>query len=798
MRYAITAGLLGLGLAATALVATSGAEAASGVAPGAPGATALWTAGDKDGFGTATTSASNVWHTLGGGELTEVYYPNLGTPAVRDLQFVVTDGKSWVDREREDTDHALSLVDPRSLSYRQVNTDPDGRYRITKTYTTDPSRVRAADAGALRVADQRAAAAVRAVRPEPVGQRRRRLRFDRRHRAGGLRRQGGERARRRPGVHEDLQRLSRARATAGATCAPTTRWTGTTPSAPDGNVVQTGRLELTGKPGSQDATLALGFGTSAPAALAAANASLASGFGAAERGLPVRLARLPRRPLTRPRSVAGHEELYDVSLMVLAASEDKTYRGAGIASPTMAWVWGLIPGYNGPYHLVWSRDLYEMATAQIAAGDRAAAGRALDYLWTRQQQPDGCLPQNSNLDGSPHWGGLQLDEVADPILLAWQLGRTDAATWSHVQRAAACILANGPGHPGALGERDRLLAREHRRRDRRPGLRRADRAGQRRERRRGPLPLDRRRLALAPRPLDRDHQRAAVAVARTSCGSACDGNANAGTTYTIADGGPTVDQRTVVDPSFLELVRLGVAARRRPRRRSRPCPSSTASSASTPRTGSSGTATTTTATARPPTAGRSAPTTGSGACGRSSRASAASTSSPPGSSSGDVAAARAAATKRLDAIANTANDGLMLPEQVWDHNPPAGTDGRHPGTGTGSATPLGWTHAQFIRLAWSIDAGRPVERPTLVSCRYGGPCSTSAPLRTRSRPPQPTRTGERSTTPSKQPSFTSSLPDQCSVMAGCCRRTGLRRSTMMRPGRSRPGNNGVGFSRIRA
>jgi len=45
-----------------------------------------------------------------------------------------------------------------------------------------------------------------------------------------------------------------------------------------------------------------------------------------------------------------------------------------------------------------------------------------------------------------------------------------------------------------------------------------------------------------------------------------------------------------------------------------------------------------------------------------------------------------------------------------------------PGKGTGSATPLGWTHAQFIRLAWSIDAGRPVERPELVSCRYGGSC----------------------------------------------------------------------------
>jgi glucoamylase len=93
-----------------------------------------------------------------------------------------------------------------------------------------------------------------------------------------------------------------------------------------------------------------------------------------------------------------------------------------------------------------------------------------------------------------------------------------------------------------------------------------------------------------------------------------------------------------------------------------------------------------------------------------------------GELTGATSAARAAAAQRLDAIAATANDGLMLPEQVWDDRPPSGAPGFAPGTGTGSATPLGWTHAQFVRLAWSIDAGRPVERPPLVSCRYGGPC----------------------------------------------------------------------------
>ena len=76
------------------------------------------------------------------------------------------------------------------------------------------------------------------------------------------------------------------------------------------------------------------------------------------------------------------------------------------------------------------------------------------------------------------------------------------------------------------------------------------------------------------------------------------------------------------------------------------------------------------------------------------------------------------ANPHLATIAATANDGLMLPEQVWDGRPPTGTAGNEFGEGTRSATPLAWTHAQFIRLAWSIDAGEPIERPSIVACRY--------------------------------------------------------------------------------
>src|SRR3954451_23320003 len=72
----------------------SAALAVGGTAPGAPGANAIWTPANKTGFGTSTTTTSKVWHTLQDGKLTEVYYPDLGTPSVRDLQFVVSDGKT--------------------------------------------------------------------------------------------------------------------------------------------------------------------------------------------------------------------------------------------------------------------------------------------------------------------------------------------------------------------------------------------------------------------------------------------------------------------------------------------------------------------------------------------------------------------------------------------------------------------------------------------------------------------------------------------------------------------------------
>jgi len=111
------------------------------LAPGAPGQMAHWTGGNKQGVGTSNSLSSHVWFTLGpDGVLNEVYYPTVDKANTRLLEFVVTDGKSWVERESEDTTHQIEVPDTEVLSLRQVNTSKAGRYRITKTYITDPER----------------------------------------------------------------------------------------------------------------------------------------------------------------------------------------------------------------------------------------------------------------------------------------------------------------------------------------------------------------------------------------------------------------------------------------------------------------------------------------------------------------------------------------------------------------------------------------------------------------------------------------------------------------------------------
>jgi glucoamylase len=145
--------------------------------------------------------------------------------------------------------------------------------------------------------------------------------------------------------------------------------------------------------------------------------------------------------------VSGDEgALASSSLAVLRCLEDKSHAGAFVAAPCSPWGESNHNG-NHVYHLVWPRDLCRIATALLDAGDTAAALRAFRHLQSRQR-PDGGWFQNWFVDGTPHWTSTELDQVALPILLAWRLGV--AGFLDHdpypvmVRPAAQFLIREGP------------------------------------------------------------------------------------------------------------------------------------------------------------------------------------------------------------------------------------------------------------------------------------------------------------------------------------------------------------------
>src|SRR5215208_1427636 len=754
--------VLGMAVVTTVVIAgaTSGSKpgdaAPKGGAPGAPGERAIWTEADKDGFRTSYTTASKVWHTLDDGELTEVYYPDIGTPSVRDLQFIVSDGETFAELETEATSHEVRLLDGgRSLTYQQVNTDESGDYKITKTYVTDPSRSTVLIDVTFESLTGRPYQLYALYDPS----------LDNSGDDDSATSKGAQLLASDGDVASALLSAPQFERTSSGYKGTSDGWVDLQDnyrmdwdyrSASNGNVVQTGKTALTGLPGSQHLTLSLGFGGGTSRALNEAQGSLTNGFQKAATDYQAGWHSYLSSLKSVPQSASGMQTTYDVSLMTLAAHEDKTFRGAYIASPSMPWVWGgegangnlLLDNRgaddsSGAYHLVWSRDLYQIPTALLAAGDRGGAERALNYLFRTQQKPDGSFPQNSYVDGTQRWENVQLDEVAFPIVLAWQLGQTDQSVYrkykSDIQQAADYIVAKGPTTPQERWENQGGYS---------PATIAAEIAGLVCA---ADIATANNQPTLADSYLSvADNWQTNVEKWTVTTNGPLaahpyylritkDGNPNAGTTYNIGDSGPNgVDQRRVTDTSYLELVRLGVKPANDPNIvktlevvdstemldyqkvglkvdtpngtfwhrfnfdgygetregepwdiRFTPCDISTC-------------------LITQETIGRAWPLF-AGERGEHELA------------AGGLAAT-GSASMRLADIAETGNDGYMLPEQVWDENPPSSTGGFTPGEGTFSATPLAWTHAQFVRLAWSIEDGRPVEQPKIVACRYTGNC----------------------------------------------------------------------------
>src|SRR5580658_10431934 len=108
------------------------------VAFGAPGIEPRWTHGGKDGVGTAYAASSRVWFTLWKGIVTEVYYPTVDRPQLRDLQYLITDGKSFFHEEKRNLESKLEHLPDRRVGHRYTNSDPAGHYAIVKEIIADP------------------------------------------------------------------------------------------------------------------------------------------------------------------------------------------------------------------------------------------------------------------------------------------------------------------------------------------------------------------------------------------------------------------------------------------------------------------------------------------------------------------------------------------------------------------------------------------------------------------------------------------------------------------------------------
>ena len=419
-----------------------------GAATGGPGITPRWTSSKKDSVCTAYSAASRVWFTISHGTLNEIYFPTIDRPQTRDMELLFTDGETFVHEEKRDFEYDFHYIDPDALAVRVVASDLGGRYTVTKDFISDPHH----PVVLMRV---------RLEGDEEVLRRMKCYALLAPHLDGGG---AGNSAR---AVEVAGQRVVLAwknnmHVTMGTNVGFTRTscgFAGTTDGfrdlkqdmkmdhqfgeALDGNLALTGEIDLSK---NREFTLALSFGEGPHAALSGMMQSLSVPFDLHLK----RFIEQWHRAATPERLCAASMDkgrLMRISHNVILAHEDKIFPGAFIASASIPW--GNAKGDDdlGGYHLVWTRDMIQSATALLACGRTDTARRALVYL-ACTQRPDGSFAQNFWIDGTPYWTGIQLDEVAFPIMLAWRLwkvgGLGNFEVFPFVEQAAAFLVQYAP------------------------------------------------------------------------------------------------------------------------------------------------------------------------------------------------------------------------------------------------------------------------------------------------------------------------------------------------------------------
>jgi len=434
-----------------------------GEAFGAPGMAPRWTSSVKDAVCTAYAASSRIWFTCSHGILNEFYHPTVDKAQVRDMGFLITDGETFVHEEKRDLQSTFEYIDSEALGVRYINRDPENRYTLTKEIICDPHH----------------AVVLTHVRLEAEANLLPRLKvyallaphLD----VGGA----GNTARAVDiAGHKVLMAWKKEWSLAmAAYCGPTSAgfsrvscgFVGSSDgwhdlmdnflmdwefgSATNGNVALLGELDLRVQSELNDEgrrvvefTVAVGIGEGNHTAAQKTMSSLATPFEEHKSRFVAQWLRAAN-PMWLAAKAGDGGKLLGTSHNVLLAHEDKTFSGAFVASASIPW--GQVKGDDdlGGYHLVWTRDMVQTATALLACGRAETARRALVYL-ACTQQPDGGLAQNFWIDGTPYWGGVQLDEVAFPIILAWRLWKANALDalqiFPFVERAAGFLVRHAP------------------------------------------------------------------------------------------------------------------------------------------------------------------------------------------------------------------------------------------------------------------------------------------------------------------------------------------------------------------
>ena len=419
------------------------------VAFGRPGISPRWTSSSKEGVGTAYSTGSSVWFTLSHGILNEIYYPTIDRPQVRDMQFLITDGETFFHEEKRDLENTISYIEEHTLGYRIESADREHRYRLEKEIIADPHQpcvlIHTLLEAAVEGPGQLRIYALLAPHLEVGGwgNSARRLSIagktillawkGRTYLAMGADTGFLEASCGYVGISDGWQDLKDNR-----------KFDWRFERAEDGNIAVAGQVDITK---TAQFTVGLAFGDSAHAAITTLFQSLSVPF-ARHRDRYVDQWRRATRQIERLETPSGDGgRLYCISHSLLLAHEDKTFVGAVVASASIPW--GEAKGDEdlGGYHLVWTRDMVNSVTGLLACGSTATPCRALIYL-ACSQQPDGGFAQNFWINGVPYWRGIQLDQVAFPIMLAWRLWKADALgdfdPYPMVKAAAGFLIRNGP------------------------------------------------------------------------------------------------------------------------------------------------------------------------------------------------------------------------------------------------------------------------------------------------------------------------------------------------------------------